>query len=436
MFFFEPPFMSANRFVTRMRAEDYLLTVLAVIRLRLVPNGQSRPIEDDEEQPGPRSREYFDDGLGPSPRYGGDYAPFKPRTDVTLMGSAHVPQGNRARQLRATFGMENWRKHIDIVGDRVLHRDVDIHLTQPALFSSISLRLDNAFGGLSSPYNPWGKGFGEFNAAGGDEFPVCNLHPEGETQVRWDEDQMPAGFGPLPEDMLPRIKLRGSYNEHWLRNRNPLPPLDFDWAFYNAAPPDQQFLPYLLGNETFYFENLHPQFSRMTTRLWGQRLRVLLRRETGPKARPGVEYLEIKAPLDSVHVDTEAMTIDLAWRAVTSAQHPEAREFTHCHIATEAVDREPAPLADHVAMFEARLNGNDLPPPPPPPPPPAEADAAAGQEELDEEAMATIQNMVKELELPAELKDAVAKAKTPPEAIRILETAVNQAVKLASKSKM
>ncbi|GAB0114831.1 hypothetical protein AcidC75_23550 [Acidisoma sp. C75] len=424
MQYFAPSRLSANHLVTRMRKEDYLLTVIIVTRLRIEPEGISRPVEE-EAQPGLRTPQFFDDGEGPSPLFGGDYAPFKPRTDVTLMGSAHAPGGGRARQLRVTFGVGDWRKQLDVFGDRVLRRDGDIDLSEPELFSCMPLRLDNAFGGLSSAYNPWGKGFGEFSAESADDFPVCNIHPEGKAQLRWDEDGLPAGFGPLPEDMQPRLRLRGTYDERWLRKRNPLPPLDFDWAFYNCAPADQQFSPYLSGNEVLFFENLHPRWPHLTTRLWGQRLRVLLRRGARDAAQ-GLEYLEVRAPLDSVHVDTEAMTVDLAWRAVVSTGHPEAREFTDCYIATEAVEAEAAPLGDHVAAFEARLAGMPPVEPPPPPPPPQ---VGGDQEERDAEAMQMMQDAVEGLELPQSLKESVRNAKTPGEIRMIIQKALEEAEK-------
>jgi len=318
--------------VSRFRSEDYLLTLILATRAQLVMDAPATLLEADA-QPGLRPAKYFDDGIGTSPVFPGDFAPFKPRTDVTLLGSAHVPDGGAARSLTVTFGVGAWRKSLIVVGDSDWVRGAEVTATEPEPFTRMALRLENAFGGIKSPYNPWGKGFGEPAETIGARLPACNIHPMEQRHTLRDVAVQPAGFGPRAEMVLPRAALRGTFDETWLYKRNPLPPLDFKWEFYNAAPEDQQFFPYLLGDEPLTFENLHPDYPVFTSLLPGFRLRVQLR-------RLGAEIEELTTVLDSVHVDADAMVVDLGWRGVTSTADEKASDISDYDVAMEAVSRQ------------------------------------------------------------------------------------------------
>jgi hypothetical protein len=404
--------------VSRFRTEDYLLSFILVTRARLMVDERSLLLEEDD-QPGLRSPTYFDDGLGTSIVFGGDFAPYKQRTDLTLAGRAQVPGGRRANALVVTLGLGAWRKSLDIIGDQSWTRGLEVGVSTPEPFETMQLRLENAFGGIGSAYNPWGKGFGRLAEEPGATLPACNVHPAGERHARWDAQITPAGLGPLPETTLPRAALRGTYDEAWSYKRSPLPPEDFRWEFYNAAPPDQQFFPYLQGDETLHFENLHPDHPVFTTTLPGFRLRLLLRRN-GQARAPQIE--EIKTVLDSVHVDTDAMTIDLGWRAVTKTSHPEAEDISHYYVGMEALDEPAKPLVDHVRAFELFIDPPPpSPPPPPPPPEPDDEERAEGELEI----VTTLKNTVRELSLPDALKGAVDKATTSREINKLLDDAMN-----------
>lgn len=419
MKFFKDPWRDAVTQVTRMRSTDYLFTIVTVLRLRLIPDGTCMILPEDE-QPGARLPEYFDDGLGASPIFAGDYAPFKPRTDVTLMGRGYAPQGRRTTTLQVTFGVDNWRKSLDIIGDRLWLWDTKLDLSAPEPFESVALRMENAFGGVGSTYNPWGKGFGKIGELDDLTLPACNIHPEGVHHVRWDSDIPAAGFGPLPADFLPRSALRGTYDEAWLFKRNPLPPEDFEWGFYNSAPADQQFFPYLTGDETFYFENLHPKYARFTSQMHDQRVRIIVRRRLDSDGQ--IQFEELRSVLDSVHIDTDRMTVDLAWRAVASTLDPEAADITHCYIATEPLAEMAKPLSSHVTAFEDLLRPRPRTPPPAPPEPPPQSTEDLAENEL--EAVAALKNMVRELPLPPKLKDAVEDADTSTEINSLLDEAL------------
>ena len=53
---------------------------------------------------------------------------------------------------------------------------------------------------------------------------------------RWNDRPRPAGFGPIAAHWQPRAASRGTYDERWKRDRQPLLPDDFDDRFYQCAP--------------------------------------------------------------------------------------------------------------------------------------------------------------------------------------------------------
>ncbi|GAB0115116.1 DUF2169 family type VI secretion system accessory protein [Acidisoma sp. C75] len=369
--FIPEPFALAPR-VTKFRAADHLLSLICVVRAALVPGGVCTLLPK-KQQPGLRHSALHADEIGASPAYGGDLAPFKPRTDLTVDAVAHVPGGGSASLLHVALGVGDWRKTLDVTGDRTWQRGSKIELSQPASFAEMPIRLEKAFGGPASRFNPWGKGYGMLKEEPGSQLPAANIHPTGEHQLRWDAPVPPAGFGPLSPHTHPRLGLRGRHEGGWAAQGG-LPPKDFDWGFYNVAPPDQQFHPYLKGNETLFFENLHPSLPRFASELPGLRPRMLVRKTDDQDAEAVFE--ELHPVLDSIHVDTQAMTVDLGWRAVMSVPDADASAITHCLLSVERLSEAPRPLADLVAEFKARLAPRRLaiPPLPSPPPPDPEAD--------------------------------------------------------------
>lgn len=54
------------------------------------------------------------------------------------------------------------------------------------------------------------------------------------------EQYPPVSLTPVARSWLPRRRLAGTYDDDWLDQQWPLPPKDFDFAYWNCAPADQQ----------------------------------------------------------------------------------------------------------------------------------------------------------------------------------------------------
>jgi len=120
----------------------------------------------------------------------------------------------------------------------------------------------------------------------------------------------PAGFGVVGRPWAPRLALAGTYDNTWLQERSPGLPEDFDFAYWNGAPVDQQidFPPPDLRIELFNL--VDPRLSsngRICVELPGHRPFILLR------LRNGV-MLPLPFLTDTLLIDTDAMTLSLTHR--------------------------------------------------------------------------------------------------------------------------
>src|SRR5882757_6513382 len=111
------------------------------------PSEKQRGISGDEP--------YLDD-VGRSLAWASDLAPFKPRTDVYVIGAFHQPGGVAAPEGRASFTLGPLHKELAFFGARSAVRQADkpVSITAPAPMVSVPLRWEYSFGGLDDPRNP------------------------------------------------------------------------------------------------------------------------------------------------------------------------------------------------------------------------------------------------------------------------------------------
>jgi hypothetical protein len=290
----------------------------------------------------------------PATRYESDFVPFKPRTDALCVGSAHGPGGQLVQQLQVGFGFDRGIKRILAVGDRFWDATggaQNVRMTPPKAFTRMPVSYEQAYGGVSLnqagepitfPYNPTGKGFVE---VGGQLHGVTlpNLERADGPVRRWQDRTAPLAFGPLGRTWTPRLAKAGTYDERWLQDRAPALPDNFDEAYYNCAPPDQQVEGYLKGDEQVHCENMHPEFPRLTFRLPLLRLRGLVER-----ARR--ELNEIPLNLDTLWLDMEALLLVLVWRGRLAWQ--DLPEDPRLVIAEEPLRLDSRPTADFVTHLD------------------------------------------------------------------------------------
>jgi uncharacterized protein YjbI with pentapeptide repeats len=277
-------------------------------------------------------------------RYSSDFALFKPRADVILVGSCHVPDGVPTKTSRVRFAAGEIRKTVTVIGDRHWHKTAEgIRATEPMPFTTMPLADEYSFGGPSFDSNPLGKGFEPKEQTDGRKtWALPNLEDPRHLINSPDDRPMPVGLGPLPVTSPQRQTQMGTYDDVWLQQRWPGFPADFDWGHFNAAHRDQQIEGYLQGDESLHIENMHPQHAIYQCQLPGVRPRVFLNRQRSDNAK----FAEVALNLDTLWVDMDAEVINLVWRGRVSVKSPEHEELKDVLLAVERLD-EPPETVDH-----------------------------------------------------------------------------------------
>lgn len=308
------------------------LVVVAKLTLALdagvvaVPCPEPEPLSGDEP---------WEEGA--SLRRASDFAAFKPRADVTLVGHAY------SRPDRPTFAHVHLRfgelhRELAVVGDRRWSRGVP---TAPEPFERMPLTWERAFGGQGFSANPRGRG------VDGKRLP--NLERPGALVTSPEARPEPVAFAPVPRESAARMTKLGRFDEAWLRERWPYFPSDVDWSHENAAPSELQ-VAYPRGDERFELAGVHPERPVVAGELPGLCARAFAI-ETIPE---GTMFREVKLVLDTVSFDADALRVSLVWRGRLAVRARGAPELVRIHAVAESLTN-PAPLPEIFSRLTREL---------------------------------------------------------------------------------
>lgn len=194
--------------------------------------------------------------------YESDYASFKPCCDVLVNGFAYAPFAKPTKEVPVQLklvdqGKELLNKQFIVKGNRYWELSViSFTPSAPEPFLKMPVTYDNAFGGMDAtnpehlrfyPDNPVGKGYSHHknNLVG---HLLANTEEIGKPIQSPDGHYRPMAFGPIARSWPLRARYAGTYDDNWMQNTMPFWPDDFDYRFFQSAPPDQQ-VPYLKGGE-------------------------------------------------------------------------------------------------------------------------------------------------------------------------------------------
>jgi hypothetical protein len=232
-------------------------------------DGTVKPAE--EQLPPVATDEFYGDPAESAIRYECDFARFKPRADVLLVGRAVPPGGRLATELDVTLELGPVKKTVRVVGDRVWEARLGgMWASAPEPFGAIPLTYDRAFGG-SDNSDPRRAGSEVRNLVGVGFYrnpdsrflagkPLPNLEDPRHRLRSWSDTPPPVGFGVLGRGWRPRVTFAGTYDQKWLDERFPFLPADFDEQYFQSAPADQQ-VPHLKGGERVACTNVRPDGS-------------------------------------------------------------------------------------------------------------------------------------------------------------------------------
>lgn len=364
--------------VGQVRPPAHSLAVILKGTYDLKPGGVATPSNSPMEIVGDLHEE---DDAEKALRYASDGVLFKPNADVLLVGHAHAPSGSRVAKLHVGFQVGAFSKALSVVGDRTERSSLlTSEATPPEPFTKMEIGYARSLGGPEDPKNPLGKGRSK-TEAGTVHLPNIEYPESVSPKMR---SGFPAGFAPIPLTWPQRMSKAGTYDKKWKKTRWPWFPEDFDWTFFNAAPADQQLPEFLRGDETVYFENLHPKHAEYRSQLPGLRVRTFYGRLQGSTIR----LAEIPMNLDTLWVDMDAEQVVLVWRGLRDQPSPDVAEGDYLVAVSEPLAKSPRPMGE----YQEEINRLYFPPRPEEGPPvkretPAKLRATPSEE--DEEATPT-----------------------------------------------
>lgn len=244
--------------------------VVAVKGTFAIPGGSGEPFLCERQKPLVEADVFSGEPGFSAPVYECDYAPFKPRCDVVLNGSAYAPQGRPGKMVPVCLKVGPITKMFNVVGNRRWEKGLllsGVSKTEP--FTMMPISYDNAFGGVDDSdkepsrhraclENPVGVGFhGNSSEDVFDGLPLPNTEHIGEPVTKSNGKYRPVAFGPVGRGWEPRCRFAGTYDQHWIDNVFPFLPHDFSDEYFQCAPPDQQ-MGYLQGGEKVLLVNLTP----------------------------------------------------------------------------------------------------------------------------------------------------------------------------------
>lgn len=241
----------------------------------------------------------------------------KPGTDCVLLGHAWAPKVG-VGSVDVTFAVGPVRKTVRVFGERIWMKCLGlVSMSRPAPFEKIPLVWERAFGGADTSWpdpkghefcleNPVGRGLlAKKTKLEVDGMRLPNLEDPANLIKKPTDCPRPMGFGPIPPHWLPRAGYAGTYDDHWRKYVNPLPPQDVDLRFHSCASPGLASARHLTGSEQVLVENAS-RFGRLVFQLPGVAPSV--------SVQIGAAANELAMRLDTVIVEPDEERLALVWR--------------------------------------------------------------------------------------------------------------------------
>jgi hypothetical protein len=310
------------------------LVIVAKASWRIPEPGQRpRPIQP---QPLVMADEFYGEPGESAMRYGSDFARFKPKCDVLFDACAHAPEGKAVKQMDVEVQVGAMKKRVRVHGPRKWQRILGLtQMGEAEPFTRMPLHYGYAFGGtrwydkglgknkqrLAEAHlaNPSGLGYaGSKTADQMHDEPAPSLEKPGKAVGSPGAKLEPWALSAVARHWSPRRELAGTYDEAWQRDVFPLLPADFNEAYHQCSPLDQQ-IPHLQGGEEVTLLGLLPGRAELRFTLPQLKLYAHVRRSQGATES------RVLAP-DTLFFETEAHRFSAVMRA-TYPLHRHMQEF-------------------------------------------------------------------------------------------------------------
>lgn len=280
-----------------------------------------------------------------------DLIPWKPCTDVVMVGEACAPIGKRARFFDATLKIGHFQKSVRVFGNRTIQmKTFGFDFTEPEPFERMPLHYGLAYGGkhnrtekgdeLAYPRNPVGRGFvvqpssKELAALllPNLENPQQLLTPDSlilKSFEKWVDSPEPWALGYTSRHSHPRYTLAGLPPEHALEaeiarlqtvaasdGASVPPPTAVMNLEYFCGASNGLVLPYLKGDETVMLGYMDPNTPVFQFQLPGAR--PVARIDVGM----GWEWMDMV--LQNVVIFKGTNQVEMVWRGSCRYDGPES----------------------------------------------------------------------------------------------------------------
>lgn len=289
-----------------------------------------------------------------------DMAMPKPRGEVLIHGRCFAPEGKPRPASQVSFRMGGLSKTLNIFGNRFWKRaggTLQV-ISDPESFTEMPITYAQAYGGIGFDRNPLGKGFVPLLSPSGNEIlPLPNIEDPRRMTGSPSDRPDPAGFGSLDFTWPQRAKKLGTYDDKWFRERWPFYPEDMDWAYFNAAPEDQQQEGFFRGAESFGVTNMHPTKPLVQSRLPALRQRCFINQSVDMKKRDSDNvFREVTTHLDTAWIFPHAERGIAVYRGMAEVADDEALDVRQLFLATEGLGEQPQTIEHYFEEFKKRLD--------------------------------------------------------------------------------
>lgn len=273
-----------------------LFTVVVVSQTFELSYNNGRCLIADEQSPPVMVDSWYGEPELSSLKTSTDLVCKKVRADILLNGHAWHPAG-KVSQWQAELQVGNLYRRFDVCGPREWRYTENIwQLSEPVITGQVPFRHELA---LFSEYNPVGI------------FSAPQRHFD--TKLSYPAPQLSTSPGAICRSWPSRFRYALGFTEEWQKTIHPFYPDEFDFAFMNYAPPEQQYDGYLKGNEKIVLKNLLPSRMTHTCYLPGIQIVACLYH----RANEEPELRTLLADTLTIYTDDELLT--LTWRLTLPA---------------------------------------------------------------------------------------------------------------------
>lgn len=243
-----------------------------------------------------------------------DFVISKRNTDVIVQGKARALGKNPVNEMQCRLLLDG---HVDktlrVLGPRKWFTQAgQLGICAPAKCIEAEIDYSHAMGGFDER-NRVGCGVGETQRELLTQAVPSVFYPGQNWNLNFNKVK-PAGFGPLPPYVTERSQLAGTFDQHWIDNRRPLYPKDFDPGFYQCAPLDQQCVGLLQGGERLVLSGFDHE---------GAMLFFLPKLHFTAQAHLSDKIITEAMALHTLFIDTEVQQITGCWQAAFPCQGQE-----------------------------------------------------------------------------------------------------------------